>query len=290
MLMNSLKFTSQIIYEICIFNILIITIIYKMIIDLFNISVAGLIAGIVFSMPVAGPISILITSNALGGRLRFCKRAAIGAAIVEFIYVFIVIIGIKSLFSYYQPFIPYLILVGSFFLVAVAYKITTTKINLNEIEKTEKRKDANRGGLRAGLILNLTNPSLFVGWLASSFLVFSLMTQMGIGTGGLDMVINDNINSISEIAGDQFNELSEIETKKIPVEKPQEISPVALAMAYSAMVGFGGFLWLFFFAKLLVTYRYKLSISLINKVIQTLGIIMFVIAGFLLYKSVLMLI
>lgn len=263
-----------------------------MITDLFNISVAGLIAGIVFSMPVAGPISILITSNALSGRLRFCKRTAIGASIVEFIYVFIVIIGIKSLFSYYQPFIPYIIMIGSLFLVGVAYKISKTKLDLKEIEKADnKGEDANKGGLRSGLILNFTNPSLFVGWLASSFLVFSLMTQMGIGTGGLDMVISDNINSLSEMVGDEFSELSEIETEKVsPTENPQEVSPVVLALAYSSMVGLGGFIWLFYFAKLLVTYRYKLSISVINRVIQTLGIIMFVIAGFLLYKSVLMLI
>lgn len=266
-----------------------------MIIDIFNISLAGLIAGVVFSMPVAGPVSILITSNALSGRLRFCKRTAIGASIVEFIYVFIVIIGIKSLFSYYQPFIPYIILIGSLFLVGVAFKISRTKINLNEIDKSDINSvDKNKGGLRSGLILNFTNPSLFVGWLASSFLVFSLMTQMGIGTGGLDLIINENINSVSELAGEEFRNLNELDTQsqitKTPDGIEKEVSPILLSFAYASMVAIGGFIWLFYFAKLLVTYRYKLSISIINRIIQTLGVVLFVIAGFLLYKSILMII
>lgn len=261
--------------------------------DLFNIAFAGLIAGVVFSMPVAGPISILITSNALKGRLRFCKRTAVGASIVEFIYVFIVIIGIKSLFSYYQPFIPYIILIGSLFLLGVAYKISRTKLDLNEIQKSDVNSiDENKGGLRSGLILNFTNPSLFVGWLVSSFLVFSLMNQMGISTGGLDLIINQNINTVSEMVGDEFSELKDIETNSNPekqVQNEQEISPVILSFTYASMVGVGGFIWLYYFSKLLVTYRYKLSISIINRIIQALGIIMFVIAGFLIYKSILML-
>lgn len=262
--------------------------------DLFNISLAGLIAGIVFSMPVAGPVSILITSNALSGRLRFCRRTAIGASIVEFIYVFIVIIGIKSLFSFYQPFIPYIILVGSVFLLGVAYKISRTKLDLNKIEKGDLNSvEHNKGGMRSGLILNFTNPSLFVGWLASSFLVFSLMTQMGISTGGLDIIISENINSVSEIVGQDFDNLQgldaapQVETLS---EESENISAVLLSFAYASMVGFGGFLWLYYFAKLLVRYRYKLSINIINRIIQTLGIILFVIAGFLVYKAVLMLI
>ena len=83
--------------------------------SIITIFIVGLIAGIIFSVPVAGPISIIIISKALEGKLRFCQRTAIGAAIVEFVYVFIVVYGIAALYSYYQPFIPYLLIIGAIF-------------------------------------------------------------------------------------------------------------------------------------------------------------------------------
>ena len=48
--------------------------------SILTISIAGLLAGFIFSMPIAGPISILITSNALKGRLRYCNLVNLGAS------------------------------------------------------------------------------------------------------------------------------------------------------------------------------------------------------------------
>ncbi|MBI9071453.1 MAG: LysE family transporter [Melioribacteraceae bacterium] len=262
--------------------------------DILNILVAGLLAGFIFSMPVAGPISITITSNALKGKLRFCQRAAIGASVVEFIYVFIVIVGIKTLYTYYQPIIPYLILGGAVFLFFVGLKIIKTKIDLGKIPEEDlmSDKEINKGGMRAGLILNFTNPSLFIGWLVSSFLVFSLMSQFNLGTGGLDMIINDNVNSVSEIAGDSFEKLQEIQgdTLKtaVPVKDESSMSTLIMASVYAAAVAFGGFLWLYYFSKIIVNYRMKLNLGLINNTIKVLGFVLIGISLFLTYKSVFM--
>ena len=64
----------------------------------------GLFAGFFFSVPIAGPISILITSNALKGETRYCLRLALGGAIVEMIYVFIAVFGLTSIYNLYQEF------------------------------------------------------------------------------------------------------------------------------------------------------------------------------------------
>ena len=61
--------------------------------SILTISIAGFLAGFIFSMPIAGPISILITSNALKGRLRYCNLVSIGASIADFAYVFVVFVG-----------------------------------------------------------------------------------------------------------------------------------------------------------------------------------------------------
>ena len=61
--------------------------------SIITISFLGLFAGFFFSMPVAGPISIVVVSNALKGNLRFCLRTALGASIAESFYVFAAISG-----------------------------------------------------------------------------------------------------------------------------------------------------------------------------------------------------
>ena len=76
--------------------------------SLITISITGLIAGFVFSMPIAGPISILITSNALKGRLKYCYYVTMGASLADLVYVFIAVFGLTRFFSLYKPAIPYL--------------------------------------------------------------------------------------------------------------------------------------------------------------------------------------
>jgi threonine/homoserine/homoserine lactone efflux protein len=66
-----------------------------MIESIITISITGLLAGFIFSMPIAGPISILITSNALKGRLRYCKLVSLGASFADFTYVFIAVFGLS---------------------------------------------------------------------------------------------------------------------------------------------------------------------------------------------------
>lgn len=260
--------------------------------DILNILVAGLLAGFFFSMPVAGPVSILITSNALEGKLRYCQRTAIGASIVEFIYVFIVIVGIKGLYTYYKPFIPYLLIFGSVFVLIASIRILKTKFDLDKISSSTmvKEKENNKGGLRAGFILNITNPSLFIGWLASSFIVFSFMSSIGLSTGGLDLIINENVSSVSEMAGSEFQKLGELKKEiskpELDPEAGKSISTLILATVYAAGVAIGGFIWLFYFSKLLVRFRHKFNIKLINHVIRGLGVILFGIGIYLGYKAV----
>lgn len=83
--------------------------------SILTISVAGLIAGFIFSMPVAGPISILITSSALKGKLRYCNLVNAGASLADFIYILIAVYGFARLYPFYKPAIPYIFIAGSLF-------------------------------------------------------------------------------------------------------------------------------------------------------------------------------
>jgi threonine/homoserine/homoserine lactone efflux protein len=257
---------------------------YCMLETLITIAIVGIITGIIFSIPVAGPISILITSNALKGRFRYCYRVAIGASIVEFIYVFIAVYGFTILYSYYRPVIPYIFLIGSIFLLFVGIRIIKTKLNLENIDDKDiiTNKLKNRGGLRTGLILNFTNPSLFIGWVASSFIVLSFVASLGFNTGGLDVMVSENVDSInylnesiSEITKKDsiYNDVDVI-TKEKNVEQDSAINPILLSLCYAFFVAIGGFIWAFYFSKFIVKHRKIFNVNIINRIIQMLGVIL----------------
>ena len=86
-------------------------------------------------MPVAGPISILVTSNALHHRLRYCHLVTIGASFADFVYIYAAVFGLTNYYSVYKPFIPYVLLLGTVFLVFLGYKISKTKIDLEHTKE-----------------------------------------------------------------------------------------------------------------------------------------------------------
>lgn len=258
-----------------------------------TILLLGLFAGFFFSVPIAGPISILITSNALKGRLRYCLRTAFGGAIIETIYVFISVYGITSLYNYYQNAIPVILIVGSLFLLFVAYKVFKSKVNLEDISRSETNNiEENRGGFRTGLILNFTNPSLFLGWLTSSFLLISFASSIGFNTGGMDILLSENVSSIEEITGESIEPFDEFD---LMIEKDDEppvresLSTFVLSLTYASMVGLGSFIWFYLLSKLLISFREKINIDWLNGLVKTLGIFLFGIGFYLIYTGINML-
>ncbi len=259
-----------------------------MLVDILTVGFTGLLVGVFFSMPIAGPISIIITSNALKGKLLFCQRTALGAAIVETVYVLIAVYGIATLYAYYKPVIPYVLVIGSIFIFSIAIKIIRTKLRVDKMspETLSFDKVRNRGGFRTGMLLNLTNPTLFIGWLVSSFMVFSFLASIGLQTGGLEQALNNNIEAVSKIAGDEFKkpELPDKPVKVQPSENSKS-SLILLSVIYAFTVGLGGFLWFYFYSKFIVAHREKLNLHFLNRLIQILGIFLAGLALYLFYQG-----
>src|ERR1700758_3009496 len=109
--------------------------------SIITVSIVGLIVGFIFSMPIAGPISILITSNALKGKVKYCNLATLGASFADFVYVFAAVFGLTKLYSAYKPFIPYILLIGAVFLLFLGYKISKTKVDLEHIDDKDDKKE-----------------------------------------------------------------------------------------------------------------------------------------------------
>ena len=255
----------------------------------------GLFAGFFFSVPIAGPISILITSNSLKGRLRYCLRTALGGAIVETIYVFIAIYGLTALYEYYHKGIPIILIFGSLFLLYVGFRILKTKLKMDDLAKKsiETAKYENQGGFRTGLFLNFSNPSLFVGWFTSSFLLLSFASSVGLNTGGLDLLLYENVASVEEITGKKIESLEEFNLipKDTEVQpKKESLSTFVLSLTYAVMVGIGSYIWFYLLSKFLIKYREKLNINWLNLLIKILGIILVGISFYLIYEGIRLLI
>lgn len=251
----------------------------------------GTIAGIIYSMPIAGPISIIVVSKAFQGKVRFCLRTALGAAITEGIVVFIVVYGIAALLDYYKPIIPYFLFIGAAFVVIIGIRIIKQKIDLKSLESnniiTDKHK--NRGGMRTGIVLNISNPSLLINWFIASILTLSFVSSIGLNIGGLDLILNKNIESVSEITGSNFEQIENgnhaIE-KNINNKPSKLVTPLMMSLAFALGVGSGVYIWLHTLAKIIVKYREKIKTSILNKLIAALGIVLIFIGIFLGYRAV----
>ncbi|MEI6820662.1 MAG: LysE family transporter [Bacteroidota bacterium] len=270
--------------------------------SLLTISIVGLLAGFIFSMPIAGPISILITSNALKGRIRYCNQATIGASFADFIYVFIAVFGLTNLYSWYKPVIPYVLLVGAIFLVSVGIKIFKTKVDLEHIDKSQLsgKIKKGRGGFWTGFMLNFLNPTLFLGWITSSFFVLSLVTSLGFNTGGLDKNIGDNFKEINKIEGksaqlkpeapsylkfDSVKLVNHNATEEEVAHFPKYF-PLLLSFFYALFLSLGSIIWFYYLALLLSKFRHRINILIVNRIIQALGIVLCLFGVFLGYKAI----
>jgi threonine/homoserine/homoserine lactone efflux protein len=268
--------------------------------SIITLSLVGLFVGFIFSMPIAGPISILITSNALNGKTRYCNLAAMGASVADFIYVFCAVFGLTRFYSFLKPAIPYVLLVGMVFLLFLGYKISKTKIDLDHLDEnknlTKVKKE--RNGFITGFLLNFLNPTLFFGWLTSSFIVISLVSSLGFNTGGLDQRVDKSFNSINKKGDDDAlrkKTLSYLHLDSVKLVKRDPATENANTSAYFSLVSSilyafflsaGGVLWFFYLTYLLAKHRHRVNIRTINILIRSLGYALYLFGLFLGYHAI----
>lgn len=278
-----------------------------MTVSLISISIIGFIAGFFFSMPIAGPISILVTSNALKGKLKYCNLLALGASFADFIYVLVAVYGITKLFTAYSGVIPYILGLGALFLFYVGYKIIRTKFDLEHIDEESrhigKPGRPGKGAFYTGFMVNFLNPTLFFGWLISSFIVLSFASSLGFDTAGLNTMVDDNMKQIEKMDGNtkekpQIPSYLQFDTLNIMRKEGhfrRSVTPppnfhVFVSLVYSASLSIGSILWFQLLAITLVKFRKKVNINVLNWAVRAMGIILCLFAVFFVYTAVKMLI
>jgi len=265
-----------------------------------TLSLVGLFVGFIFSMPIAGPISILVTSNALKGRTRYCNLAAIGSSVADFIYVFCAVFGLTRFYSIFKPAIPYILLGGMVFLFVLGYKISKTMIDpVNMEDKNQAQpKTKQKNAFLTGFLLNFLNPTLFISWLTSSFIVITVVASLGFSTGGLDQRVDKSFNSINKKGQDSalkkkalsYLHLDSVsQTKPDPKapapENPSEYFSLVPSVLYAFFLSVGGALWFFCLASFLSKNRHRININIIRNIIRSLGWALYLFALFLGYQA-----
>lgn len=252
--------------------------------SILTISITGFIAGFIFAMPIAGPISILIVSNALHGRRRYSNQISYGAALSDFIYIFIAVYGITSLYSYYKPAVPYLLLSGAFFFILLGYRLFRQPVDIDSFDEkthmTDMIRDSEIRGFYTGFMVNMLNPTQFIGGLISSFFVISLIASLGLNTGGLEERLNNNVKEIGTINGKSLEEKIPDRFRYIGKENATRPSGginkphyfLVISVFYAMALSLGGLAWFFLLALALTRYRRHINIRVLALLIRGFAI------------------
>lgn len=243
-------------------------------------------------MPIAGPISILITTNALKGKTQFCHLVNIGASFATFTYSFFAVFGLTKLYQYYKPAMPYLISFGSIFLLLLGFKIFRTKLDIEHIEDkshlSEKIKKLEKGGFYTGFLINFLNPILFLGWLTSTFWAISFASSLGLNTGGLDLTIHQSIKEMNSLesnlyedslvlSAENFDAVTTLGTAnkiEVPVSYPKNFHLV-ISIFYAFFICAGSIIWFYILSILITRFRKAIKIKIISGFIKSLGVVLF---------------
>lgn len=265
-------------------------------------SIVGFLAGFIFSMPVAGPISILVTSNALKGKIRYCNQVIIGASFADFIYVYLSVFGITKMYSFIKPAMPYILGVGALLIFYIGFKIFRSRVDkvLGEDKhpKTGKPLPKDKGGVYAGFMINFLNPTLLFGSFTTSVLVISFISSLGFNTGGMDTMIDQNVQTMNTMQGrvaenPQGYSYFKPDTLKFlknhPPTKPTvrpSWFPLVISLSYALFLALGSITWFLTMAVIIARFRHRINVRIINGIIRSLGIVLCLFGLYFAYTAV----
>lgn len=273
-----------------------------------TVSITGLVAGFIFAMPIAGPISIMIVSNALKGRRDYSNQISMGAATADFAYIFIAIYGLTKLYPFYKPAIPYILIAGCFLFVLLGFKLFKTKVDFEHLEErkriTNRIKNNDRNGFYTGFMINILNPTQFIGGLTSSFFVISFVSSIGLKTGGLELRLNENVQEINNTDNEKiimkepvnFEALKKLQEKnnRNADEDKEKAYPeyfhIVIGICYALGISLGTLSWFYLLAYTLNQYRTKINVNLLSFLIKAFGVSLLLIGvyfGYIGLRSVL---
>ncbi|MEP7268374.1 MAG: LysE family transporter [Saprospiraceae bacterium] len=272
-----------------------------MIENLIIISLIGLVAGFILSIPAGGPTSIVIFTSALKGKINYCHQVNLGAALADLVYAFISMYGFAKFWPTFNLYVPYISIGGAFFILFISIKILNSVFRIPEENSIDPNKQLNvkyQNGYLTGVLLGFLNPGLLMSWMGSSLLVLTLLTSYGFNASGLDQKLRTEVNlAESNQYGEKdttfTNQASKSNENLKAIENESTVSidrnQLLLSIFYAFSVSIGSITWFYYASKLIVKYREKFNDKIVFRIIQSLGIALFLVGLVIGYKGIIML-
>ncbi len=130
-------------------------------------SVLAFVFAFVGSLPLAGPIALLVVSNGVRGRYREAFEIAVGAAVAEGVYAFLAFWGFATLLARYELVLPISHGVTAVLLLGLGVRFVFFTV------RAEPAGEDKPGRFWVGFSISALNPTLLVTWSAVTTFVFS---------------------------------------------------------------------------------------------------------------------
>jgi len=155
---------------------------------------AGTVMGFLGSMPIAGPIAILVLERGLVRRGREGLGVALGAAAAETVYAFLAFWGLGTVIYSSPTLLQASRLVGAGVMITLGIYLARRRSSPPPAEGTTPVTGRKRRGFLLGLSVTFLNPTIVVSWtmvsttvhstgLVGHGLLASTIFALGVGTG-----------------------------------------------------------------------------------------------------------
>jgi len=158
---------------------------------------AGTIASFVGSMPIAGPVSVLVLERGLVRRGREGLGVALGAAVAEGIYAFLAFWGLGTVLNASPAVLRASRLVGVAVMITLGVYLATRRKSARwppDAEGDARVGGRKRRGFLLGLSVTFLNPTIIMSWtiitatlhstgLVSPGLISAAVFSLGVGAG-----------------------------------------------------------------------------------------------------------
>jgi len=126
----------------------------------------------VSSMPIAGPVAVMVVSRGIEGRFTEARKVGIGSAVSEGIWAGVAFATFSTLFVRYPSAVPIAHSVTSVVLFIVGLQFVRWKPREFTGGEAEEEK-SQRGAALLGFLTSLFNPTVLVSWSATSAVIQS---------------------------------------------------------------------------------------------------------------------
>ena len=133
-------------------------------------AVVGFLFGFLGSMPVAGPIAVLVFSRGVDGRQRSALSVAVGGALAEGVYACLAFWGFAEFLARYPVMVPISRAAAVVVLTVLGVVFLRRKV---PTKKEPARRDGWGGGFVLGFTITAFNPTLLATWAAATTTLFS---------------------------------------------------------------------------------------------------------------------